>query len=77
MLEMAGLIAEIAGSDSEVVFAPRPVDDPEMRCPDITLARSALGWEPTTSLADGLKKTIDWARDAWSPDSSHSVQDGS
>jgi len=40
------------------VFRPLPVDDPMQRCPDITLAREKLGWEPKVPLDEGLKKTI-------------------
>jgi dTDP-glucose 4,6-dehydratase len=65
VLELARLIADIAGSKSEVVFHERPVDDPQVRCPDIGLARSALGWEPRLSLREGLEKTISWARGVW------------
>ena len=67
MLELARLIAEVAGADSEVVFEPRPVDDPEVRCPDISLAKEKLGWEPRVPLRAGLEKTIDWARSHWLP----------
>jgi dTDP-glucose 4,6-dehydratase len=63
--ELARLIAQIAGSDSEVVYEPRPEDDPEVRCPDISLAREKLGWEPKVPLEQGLERTIAWARDAW------------
>ena len=65
VLQLAETIRDLVGSESEVAFEPRPVDDPEQRRPDITLAREKLGWEPQTDLADGLKRTIDWARDAW------------
>lgn len=65
MLELAKLIAELAGSDSAVVFEPRPVDDPEVRKPDITRARTELAWEPSYDLRAGLEKTIAWARAAW------------
>ena len=64
--ELAGLIREVAGSSSELVFADRPVDDPEVRCPDISLAGEILGWKPTVSLTEGLERTIAWAREAWS-----------
>jgi dTDP-glucose 4,6-dehydratase len=63
--ELAGLIARLAGSDSEVTFEDRPEDDPEVRCPDISLARDKLGWEPKVSLEEGLGRTIAWAREAW------------
>jgi len=65
ILELARLVAELAGADSEIVFHERPVDDPQVRCPDITLARSVLGWEPRYSLRAGLEKTIEWARGSW------------
>jgi dTDP-glucose 4,6-dehydratase len=67
ILELAELIASLAGSSSELVFRDRPVDDPEVRCPDITLATSATGWQPEVSLTEGLGKTIEWARSAWYP----------
>ncbi len=44
----------VTGSSSEIVFEPLPTDDPTRRCPDITLARSALGWEPRVELREGL-----------------------
>lgn len=52
----------MTGSSSEIVSVDAPVDDPKRRCPDITLAREHLGWEPTTHLRDGLLQTIDWMR---------------
>jgi len=63
--DLATTIRDIAGSPSEVVMVDRPVDDPEMRRPDIELARRVLGWEPTVPLRDSLTRTIDWARTAW------------
>jgi dTDP-glucose 4,6-dehydratase len=57
VLELAQLVLEITGSTSPIVHTERPVDDPSRRCPDITLARRELGWEPTVSLADGLART--------------------
>jgi dTDP-glucose 4,6-dehydratase len=65
VLELARLIAEVAGSSSDVVFEPRPIDDPEVRRPDVELARRELGWEPRVSLRDGLVRTVEWAREAW------------
>jgi dTDP-glucose 4,6-dehydratase len=65
ILELAQLVLSFLGSRSEIVFTPRPEDDPEVRCPDISLARRELGWEPTITLREGLEKTIAWARTAW------------
>ena len=65
VLDLARTIAMLAGSRSEVIFTERPVDDPEIRCPDLSLARSLLGWEPKVSLQDGLQRTIEWAEKAW------------
>lgn len=62
MLQLAELIRDLAGAKSEIVFVPRPQDDPTVRQPDITLASSELGWEPKISIADGLKQTIAWFR---------------
>ena len=59
-----GLIREAVGSASPIEFVPRPQDDPTVRQPDITLARTELGWEPAVTLPDGLKPTIAWIRDA-------------
>jgi hypothetical protein len=65
VLELAKLILTIAGSDSEIVFKDRPVDDPQVRCPDISLAKKQLAWEPKVGLDEGLAQTIAWAREAW------------
>ena len=65
VLEIAETIKDLAGSGSEIVFVERPVDDPEQRRPDITRARTELGWEPAVPMADGLARTIEWARTAW------------
>ena len=58
MLALAQKIKAITGSSSPLVHKPLPVDDPRQRQPDITLAREALGWQPTVSLDEGLTKTI-------------------
>ncbi|MCK7624377.1 SDR family oxidoreductase [Streptomyces sp. RS10V-4] len=63
MLELARLIVELAGSRSSVRFIERPADDPAVRCPDITLARDKLQWEPRVAARDGLARTIAWFRD--------------
>jgi dTDP-glucose 4,6-dehydratase len=60
--ELADMVLEVTGSSSEVVHQPLPVDDPAQRQPDITLARTALGWEPRVELREGLERTADWMR---------------
>jgi hypothetical protein len=60
VLELAKQIGRAAGREPEIIFQPRPVDDPEMRRPDITVARERLGWKPQVSLADGIRKTLPW-----------------
>jgi dTDP-glucose 4,6-dehydratase len=59
---MARLIIRMTGATSTVVFKPLPVDDPQVRQPDITRARTLLGWEPTVPLEQGLTSTIDYFR---------------
>lgn len=63
ILELAQTIRELANSESEITFIPRPVDDPTVRQPDITLASQQLGWQPKVALADGLERTIGWFRE--------------
>ena len=58
LLELAEKIREVTGAKSEIVFEGLPVDDPKVRQPDITRAREILGWEPTVSLDDGLRRTL-------------------
>jgi len=60
MLELVEVVREVTGSSSEVVFEPLPVGDPTRRRPDITRARTLLGWEPTIALRDGLAVMRDW-----------------
>ncbi len=60
MLELAEAIIKATESSSKIVHRPLPKDDPQKRCPDITRARTWLGWEPQIKLADGLKDTIRW-----------------
>lgn len=56
--EIAGLIIRLTGSRSKLVYRPLPTDDPKVRQPDITRARTLLGWEPTVPLEEGLVPTI-------------------
>ena len=58
MIALAETILRLTGSSSPLVMKPLPVDDPRQRCPDISLARDTLGWQASTPLEDGLKKTI-------------------
>jgi UDP-glucuronate decarboxylase len=56
--QLAELVIEMVGSRSRLTFKPLPTDDPRQRQPDITRARTQLGWEPTIKLREGLAKTI-------------------
>ncbi len=58
--ELAALIIEVTGSTSELVHHPLPVDDPTQRKPDLTKARTLLGWEPTVQLREGLERTAEY-----------------
>jgi UDP-glucuronate decarboxylase len=58
--ELAERVIRLTGSRSRTVFKPLPQDDPTQRCPDITLAKRALGWEPGVKLDDGLSRTISY-----------------
>ena len=62
IIEFAETIRAAVGSASPIVFKPLPVDDPQTRQPDITLARERLGWEPKVPLAEGLASTIAYFR---------------
>ncbi len=59
LLEMAKTVVEMTESRSEIVFEALPVDDPQVRQPDITRARDLLGWEPEIDLREGLRRTIE------------------
>ena len=56
--ELARLVVEMTGSRSKIVHRPLPVDDPIQRCPDISLAKRVLDWQPHTALRPGLERTI-------------------
>ena len=58
VIELANTIKELTGSNSEIINYPLPEDDPKQRCPDISLARTTLNWEPAVNLVEGLEKTI-------------------
>jgi dTDP-glucose 4,6-dehydratase len=62
ILEFAEEIRRLTGSKSEIVFEPLPQDDPQQRQPDITKARTILGWEPRVKLTDGLEQTVAYFR---------------
>jgi dTDP-glucose 4,6-dehydratase len=74
MAQLAELIRSLAGTGSQVVSTERPMDDPEMRRPDTSLARDRLGWEPRVSLRDGLARTMDWMRSSSEADLSGRAQ---
>jgi dTDP-glucose 4,6-dehydratase len=58
LLELAETILRLTGTASEIVFEALPVDDPQVRQPDITRAQQILGWQPEIALEDGLRRTI-------------------
>ena len=60
VLDLAHFVLEVTGSASDIAFEPLPIDDPTRRCPDITLARQELGWEPKIGLREGIERTIDY-----------------
>ena len=60
--ELAGLVVELVGSSSEIVYRPLPQDDPLQRQPDLTLTSQLLDWRPKVSLEEGLRPVIDYFR---------------
>jgi dTDP-glucose 4,6-dehydratase len=63
VLQLAEMVLAQTGSRSRIDYRPIPTDDPKVRKPDITLARSVLGWDPKVSLEEGLKRTIPYFRE--------------
>jgi dTDP-glucose 4,6-dehydratase len=59
LLELAETVIRVTGSKSEIVFEALPVDDPQVRQPDITRAQQLLGWEPKVSLEEGLRRMLE------------------
>jgi dTDP-glucose 4,6-dehydratase len=59
LVELAQAVIDATGSKSEIVFEALPVDDPQVRQPDITRARQLLGWEPEVSLDEGLRRMLE------------------
>jgi UDP-glucuronate decarboxylase len=77
MRELAGMITDLCGGESQLEFRPLPADDPRQRRPDITRAQGLLGWQPTIPLAEGLRPTIEYFRrfvDVPSKDFLHSAE---
>jgi UDP-glucuronate decarboxylase len=62
--ELAELVMQLTGSEVPVEHRPLPVDDPTRRCPDISLAKKTIDWEPTIQLREGLTRTIQYFREA-------------
>jgi len=66
MLELARVVLEVCGSAAPIEHLPLPADDPKVRQPDITRARTLLGWEPQVSLRDGVERTVAYFREVLS-----------
>jgi dTDP-glucose 4,6-dehydratase len=64
ILECAQMILKVTGSKSQIRYEPLPQDDPKQRRPDITKARQLLGWEPQVDLEAGLRKSLDYFKNA-------------
>jgi len=60
ILELAKVVIEMTNSKSKIVNNPLPLDDPKQRCPDISLAKSTLNWQPTIQLREGIEKTVEY-----------------
>lgn len=62
MLQLAEMVIELTGADSEITYLPLPEDDPKLRRPDTSLAKRELDWEPVVPVAEGLRRTIEYLR---------------
>jgi dTDP-glucose 4,6-dehydratase len=62
MIDAARLVLEVTGTDAEIVHEPGRDEDPQQRCPDISLAERTLGWHPRIDLREGLARTYEWYR---------------
>ena len=62
ILEFADCIQKVSGATAPIDFKPLPEDDPKRRQPDITKAKSLLGWEPKVALEDGIRETLEYFR---------------
>tara|TARA_B100000683_G_scaffold224814_1_gene223211 strand:- start:265 stop:915 length:651 start_codon:yes stop_codon:yes gene_type:complete len=60
ILDLASEIIDLTGSNSKIIYKDLPTDDPQMRCPDISLAKEKLGWSPKFDRKTGLEKTIEY-----------------
>ena len=62
VVNLARKVRDKLGGHAAINYLPLPTDDPKQRCPDITLAREKLGWEPKVELSEGLDRTIEYLR---------------
>jgi dTDP-glucose 4,6-dehydratase len=76
ILDLAKSVVDMTRSESRIVHAPRKDGDPTRRRPDITLARTALNWEPTVSMVDGLTRTVVWFAEQLSAGERNSARHG-
>jgi UDP-glucuronate decarboxylase len=79
MLELASNVLDLVGGNSELVHEALPADDPTQRRPTIEQAEAVLGWKPTTTLTEGLARTVDYFRSTASdvaPDMTYDVSRG-
>jgi dTDP-glucose 4,6-dehydratase len=58
--DFAEEVLKLTGSEQKIIYKPLPTDDPKQRQPDISLAKKLLGWQPTVSREEGLKKTYEY-----------------